>query len=103
MLEMFDMLRHDFALGLTYPQIHDILRSKTNRDVGWGMYSSNILDTFTTLGLIHSPSIDPNYSALLDNKRSIPNYIYQLTDTGKLLALKLMNRKPKIDKEGSQN
>ena len=102
MLGIFDALRDDFALGLTYPQIHNVLISKLSRDVAWGIYSSDILTTFTTLKLIHSSSIDPSHSVLLDNQRTIPNYVYQLTDIGKLLAHKLMRPKPKIGKEGSQ-
>jgi len=95
MLEIFDALRDSFALGLTYPQIHSVLKSKLYRDVAWGIHSSDILATFTQLGLIHSPSIDSSHSVLLDNQRTIPNYVYQLTDTGKLLAHKLMSQKTK--------
>ncbi|MDO8491971.1 MAG: hypothetical protein Q7T04_08170 [Dehalococcoidia bacterium] len=102
MLEIFDALRDSFALGLTYPQVHDILRTKLDRDAVWGNYSSDILATFTTMGLIHSPSIDPSYSVFLDHQRTIPNYVYQLTDIGKSLAHKLMSQKPEIDKGGSQ-
>ena len=101
MLEIFDTLRDHFALGLTYPQIHSILKSKLS-DAAWGIYSSDILATFTALNLIHSSSIDPKYSVSIDNKRTIPNYVYQFTDTGILLAHKLMSQKPKIDKKGSQ-
>ena len=102
MLEIFDALRDNFALGLTYPQIHGVLRDKLSRDAAWGIHSSDILATFRVLGLIHSPSIDPGHSVLLDDQRTIPNYVYQLTDKGNFLAHKLMSQKPKIDKKGSQ-
>lgn len=102
MLEIFDALRERFALGLPYPQVHSVLRSKLDRDGAWGIHSSDILATFTQLGLIHSPSIDPSYSVLLDSQYTIPNYVYQLTDKGKLLAHKLMSQKPKIGKVDSQ-
>ncbi len=101
MLEIFDALRDRFALGLPYPQVHSVLVSKLNRSAAWGIHSSDILATFTTLGLIHSSSIDPSYSVLLDYQYTIPNYIYQLTDKGNLLARKLMSQKPKIGKENS--
>ncbi len=102
MLEIFDALRDHFALGLTYPQVHGVLRDKLDRDAVWGIYSSDILATLTTMGLIHSPTIDPSSSVFLDNKYTIPQYVYQLTDIGKLLAHKLMSQKPKIGKGGSQ-
>lgn len=100
MLEIFNALKYSFALGLTYPQIHSILTTKTSMDIGWGTWSSDILSTFTILKLIHTCSIDPGYSVWLDNKRTIPNYVYQLTETGKLLADKLINQKLKTGKAG---
>ncbi len=103
MLEIFDALRDRFALGLPLPEAHNVLRDRLNKDAGWGLYSSDIFATFTTRGLIHSTSIDPNYSSvLLDFKYTAPNYIYQLTDIGKLLASKLKSEKPKIGKGASQ-
>ncbi len=102
MLKIFDALRDHFALGLSYPQVHGVLRDKLNRDAAWGIHSSDILAAFTTLGLIHSPSIDPSSSVWLDFKYTVPKYVYELTDKGKLLAHKLMSQKPKIDKEDSQ-
>jgi hypothetical protein len=102
MLEIFDALRGRFALGLTYPQVHGVLRSKLPNVVAWGIHSSDILATFTALGLIHSPSIDTSYSVLLDSQDTIPNYVYQLTDVGKLLSRKLMGQKPKGGRLGSQ-
>ncbi len=100
MLEIFDALRERFALGLTYPQVHGVLKSKLYRDAAWGIHSSDILAIFIQQGLIHSPSIDTNHSVLLDSHDTIPNYVYKLTDEGNLLARKLMSQKPKIDKEG---
>ncbi len=102
MLEIFDALRDNFALGLSYPQVHGVLRDKLNRDTVWGIYSSDILATLITMGLIHAPTIDPSSSVFLDNKYTIPQYVYELTDKGKILAHKLMSQKPKTDKEGSQ-
>jgi hypothetical protein len=102
MLEIFDALRDRFALGLSYPQVHGVLRDKLNKDAAWGIHSSDILATFTTLGLIHSPSINPDHSVWLDFKDIVPNYVYQLTDIGKLLAHRLMSQKLKIDKGDSQ-
>ncbi len=102
MLEIFDALRDNFALGLSYPQVHGVLIDKLNRDTVWGIYSSDILATLTTMGLIHAPTIDPSSSVFLDNKYTIPQYVYELTDKGKILAHKLMSQKPIQNKEGSQ-
>ncbi len=102
-LDIFDALRDSLALGLTYPQIHNILKGKLPGVVGWGLHSSDILATFEQLGLIHSTSIDPHFSTvLLDFKYEAPNFVYQLTEKGNLLAHKLMSQKPKIRKEGFQ-
>lgn len=103
MLDIFDALRDRLALGLTYPQVHSVLKSKLYQDAAWGIYSADILATFTQMDLIHSPSVDPSYSVLLDSKDTIPNYVYKLTDRGNSLAHKLMSQKPKIGKEDSRN
>ena len=102
MLGIFDALRDNFALGLSYPQIHGVLKDKLERDTVWGFYSSNILAILTTMGLIHAPTIDPSSSVFLDNKYTIPQYVYELTDKGKVLAHKLMSQKLKTDKEDSR-
>jgi hypothetical protein len=101
MLEIFDALRDNFALGVTYPQVHGVLVRKLYRDAAWGSHSSDILAMFTQLGLIDSPTIDPSNLAFIDYQRSIPNYVYKLTDKGNSLAHKLMNQKPKVGTEGS--
>ena len=102
MLKVFEALRDNFALGLKYPQMDAVLRDKLPGLVGWGLFSSDILATFTQLELIHSTSIDPEHSVWLDFKRESPNYVYHLTDKGTLLAHKLMSRKLKTRKGGSQ-